>query len=203
MSDPVYISVCSIRCLMTVIALIAICPLAAYANTRSLEHDGVNASWIYLHLIGQRGMPTIEDFAVGSSRQLSLLDVAELLNTHGTHVAVASLTFRELCLVSTPAIVLLRHAEDGTGQLAILISCKPGFVSVLRAGTVEVEQLNEDDFRRVWSGHAIIAQAHNGFVRLVFFAALGAIPTLWCIKRATFSEKSEKSDAAESIVSRV
>jgi hypothetical protein len=138
-----------------IIAVFAfLCPKLAGMQLRSLDRDGSNATWFFINL-NARSHVSLDDVRLNSPRSLG--EIHRLATALGCPTDAVKLNYAELCALHAQPVVLLRHATEGPGQFAIVLEAHAGSVDLLRTGSIEVEEFDEDDFRRIWTGHALIS----------------------------------------------
>lgn len=145
---------------------------------RSGQRDGANAAVLLAALCGCDVRETLErDAALPRSRVHSLLDVQRRAAELSCPSTAVSLTYNELMAMRRPTVVLVRDKQRGDGYFCIVLSARNGAVTLLATGLVVVQELTEDDFRRYWTGHALVPMRFDATSQfeLVCFCAAGAM----------------------------
>jgi hypothetical protein len=149
------------------VALVAICilslPEVALAETamhanevlRSHARDGINAAALMLSCVSGKPTTRLDCIDRKTDMPASLEDIRSLLYRHGCPTALRSLNFSELSH-SVPSIAMLRYGAARTGSCCLIVDANENNVTVLRAGSVVVHVMPTDEFRRRWTGHALI-----------------------------------------------
>ena len=72
-----------------------------------------------------------------------------------------------------PCVVSLRFGKTDTGGFYILLEADSENATVVRAGPLLVETIPVDEFRRRWTGHALIPNRNNS--QAIYLAAIGGL----------------------------
>lgn len=174
-------------------ALFVFCPGLAFADqVRLHQRDGRNAAIILAGLCGQDVKELLDhDAGFSDSSPMSLLDLHRRAAEFSCRTVVRKLTFSELKSLPQPSVVLLRHDQTGRGQFCVVLASGADAITVAHAGPMLVESISEDEFRRRWTAHALVAaftaDADNGNCVLpVLGGALVALMLrLWFSRRYT------------------
>jgi hypothetical protein len=120
---------------------------------RAHSNDVINAAALLGGIYGAKIAP---DHAVGGGTGRTLDEVQSLLADYGVASRVRRLTYDDLIHRTGPCIIPLRFGKDGSGDFSIMINANPEYVTVVRAGLLLVTTIPADDFRRRWSGLALL-----------------------------------------------
>jgi hypothetical protein len=120
---------------------------------RSHSNDGRNAAAL---LAGICGVPIALGGAAGGETARTLEEVRSLLAAHGVASSVRRLTYDDLMDRTGPCIVALRFGKDGSGDFPVMIRANSKEVIVVYAGPLAVNTIPVDEFRRRWTGLALL-----------------------------------------------
>ena len=139
--------------LLAASSLLASPALGADEAIRSHANDGPNAAAL---LAGICGVPIAPGPAAGGEAVHTLDEMRSLLAAHGVASSVRRLTYDDLRHRTGPCIVALRYGKDGSGAFSVMLSADPKDVTVVRAGPLAVNIMPVDEFRRRWTGLALL-----------------------------------------------
>jgi hypothetical protein len=177
--------------------LVPACSLMGSAQARELrlhQRDGRNAAIL---LAGLRG----GDLREILNRDVSLPDLGA--NTLlGVHVRAAELscpsrilelTYAELMAAPAPVVVLLRTKQHGDGYFCVVLNARRNEVTLLASGLMVVQEISEDNFRKQWTGHAVVPTLAIDTTRYptICCLALGAVLAV-VAKRVITAHSSRK-----------
>jgi len=74
-----------------------------------------------------------------------------------------------------PSISLLRYGDDRAGSYCLILRASEDEVTVLRAGAIVVEVIPSDEFRRRWTGYALIVSDRHKVRRQSIAAVLSIL----------------------------
>lgn len=125
---------------------------------RRSEQDGINAAWLFLAVSGREvDYRALEKAHPPLANEATLKTVGDACASEGLRSRLVRLSFQELTAARLPAVVLLRPGADEAAHFAIVVEAIPGAVAVIHTGLLIPEQMTEDEFRRNWTGHALLA----------------------------------------------
>jgi hypothetical protein len=157
--------------LLVASGLLASPALGADEALRSHANDGRNAAAL---LAGICGVPIAPGVAGGGDAVRTLDEVRSLLAANGVASNVRRLTYDDLMHRTGPCIVALRYGKDGSGDFSVMISADSKEVIVVRAGPLLVNVIPVDEFRRRWTGLALLS-VHDDSRAAYLAAAAGAV----------------------------
>lgn len=154
-------------------------PIGDGMTWRTRSNDGANCLGLQLRTIGRpvSHQVLLAELAKTPSRD-SLAALAALGRRHGAGLSPKRLTFEQLATLPTPATVLLEPAGSGSGTFVLVTTVTPENVTYVEGASVTWVQSTSDDFRRVWSGHALVSEAGGWFRMPGFVGGLVLCPAL-------------------------
>jgi hypothetical protein len=139
--------------LLVASGLLASPALGADEALRSHANDGRNAAAL---LAGICGVPIAPGGAAGGEAVRTLDEVRSVLAAHGVASSVRRLTYDDLMHRTGPCIVALRFGKDGPGDFPVMIRARSNEVDVVYAGPLAMNTIPVDEFRRRWTGLALL-----------------------------------------------
>jgi hypothetical protein len=139
--------------LLVASGLLASPALGADEALRSHSNDGPNAAAL---LAGICGVPIAPGSATGGEAVRTLDEVRSLLAAHGVASSVRHLTYDDLMHRTGPCIVALRFGKDGSGDFPVMLRADSKEAIVVYAGPLAVNTIPVDEFRRRWTGLALL-----------------------------------------------
>jgi predicted double-glycine peptidase len=149
--------------------LLASPAVAADEALRAHANDGINAAALLGGIYGAKIVPG----RAAGSRASTLVEVQSLLADHGVASRVRRLTYDDLLHHTGPCIVPLRFGKDGAGEFSVMVNANPEYVTVVRAGLLLVNTISVDEFRRRWSGLALLTVRDDS--RAAYLAATAGV----------------------------
>jgi hypothetical protein len=137
---------------------------------RAASNDGINAAALLGGICGAKIAPG-RSAAGGAYRTLE--EVQSLLADYGVASRVRRLTYDDLIHHTGPCILPLRYTKEGSGNFYVMIYANSDYVTVVHAGLLLVTTIPPDEFRRLWTGHAILP-VHDDPRAAYLAAAAGA-----------------------------
>lgn len=132
---------------------------------RSHARDGLNAAALLAGLRGRAGATPGRPAAPGEEPR-SFKDVqAWLVKEHSIRSSVYSLDYGGLAEAverSGPVVVHLRHRDKTAGNFYVVLDMGPEYVTVVQTGLLVVNAVPIEDFRRRWTGHALVPVPDQG-----------------------------------------
>ena len=141
---------------------------------RSNSNDGVNAAALLGGLCGARIPPG----QAGGEACDTVTKVQSLLSTHGVPTSLRSLLYEDLVHRTGPCIVLLRFGKNNAGNFCVLLKADSENATLVRAGPLLVDTIPLDEFRRRWTGHALIPIRDDPWATFLAAAAALVFPAL-------------------------
>jgi hypothetical protein len=123
---------------------------------RRPEADGVNGLYLLCKCLGRPVSYSQVRAAVNSQGgRVNLVTLRDAGNRLGIPLVLRKCTPAELAELKMPIIVHMADLRRG-GQFVLLCGVNPtGRYPVIETGTVEVRNIDADEFRRLWSGHVL------------------------------------------------
>jgi len=127
---------------------------------RCAANGGINALYCYLRV--NDGNCDYSDLVkeqaqiVGSGMHTAAT-LVQLAAKHGAPLRPVSLTMSELSSCHFPIIVYLDSVNPGDGAFMLLFAMSSDAVDLINGPTCTVAEMTREEFRRVWSGFALIA----------------------------------------------
>ncbi len=154
---------------------------------RSPARGGVNAAALLIGCITGESGDLFERVEGMADAPMSIEAVRSLLHRHDCQTVLRHLTFADLAR-SMPSIALLRYGENRAGSYCVILTAGENEVIVLRAGPIVVDVMPTDEFRRRWTGHALIVSPRNSMKRLrttafLSMTAIGLIVGVAVVRR--------------------
>ncbi|MDG3005994.1 hypothetical protein [Paludisphaera mucosa] len=137
---------------------------------RSNVNDGRNAAGL---LAGLYGTDILSNTIVRDEVCSTLAEVASLLSKHGIKARARQVDYEDLMHRTGPCIVPLRFGRTDAATLHVLIQANSDVVTTVHAGPLLVYTFPVDEFRRRWTGHALIPTRR--VPRTVYWAGAGAL----------------------------
>jgi len=159
---------------------------AGEIHVRRSEQDGINAAWLFLALCGREvDYPMLEKAHSELATEANLKAVGDACAAEGRRGRLVRLSFKELTVARLPAVVLIRPGADEAARFSVVVEAEPGVVTVIHSGLLIPGQMTEDEFRRNWTGHALLASAPTNLPGLALAAAAAglAVPVVWWAAR--------------------
>lgn len=125
---------------------------------RRAEWDGVNCLYLQMRVLGVR-LPYEKflDRVLAAEDVDSFAGLEKLGRESGCSVITVRSSFKAIREARVPIVA---HMEDDTpgrgGGFVLLLGFNDGFVSMIDGRTVGATQMSEDEFRRAWSGYALV-----------------------------------------------
>jgi Peptidase C39 family len=129
---------------------------AAYCRTP--ENDAVNCLYLQLRLLGYA--ESYEDFRKqlpDDPRSWSLQSLANQGRKLGFRLVPVKLTVSELAKAGAPVIVHFEEEGIGSGRFHLLLWMDNTWVALIDGSYVTHAEMSRDQFRRNWTGYALIA----------------------------------------------
>lgn len=147
---------------------------------RSSARGGVNAALLMLMYVGGESAVSLDRIGREVATDMSLEEVHSLLIQNNCATELRKLTFAELSILTEPSIALLRFGEGAAGNFCLILDANESDVTLIRSGAMVVSVISMDDFRRHWTGHAVVSSGwnHKGLLTSplsLFTFALGLI----------------------------
>lgn len=162
---------------------------------RCEAHGGVNAAG-FLHSCLTEDSPALHDeINEHLAATVPVDEVRRMLTRCGCETTLRRLTMEDLSR-ALPAIVLLRYGADRAGSYCLVLAVRDGEVDILRAGPMTADMMPVDEFRRRWTGHALIPSgsrmprhSRRGFLPIASIGILGGIAvarirSIWSLARS-------------------
>lgn len=164
-----------------VMLLAAICELAGHAKVisadvgggrqgeaadpiayfRTAENDALNCLYLQLRVLGyQEDYEKFRERVAEEPQPLSLLTLVSLGGKLGFRLASVKMTFADLAKAKAPVIVHLEEREIGRGSFCLFLGMDQAQTSmlVIDGDYVVRTWMPRDQFRRDWTGYAVIAR---------------------------------------------
>ena len=143
---------------------------------RIAERDAINSAWLLSSICRPENGTRLKT-PLGDSVGWSFEEIADQCRLMGQNTTLRHLNYGDLCKLETPAVVLLRHREDGGGHFAVVLEAIEGeMVTALNSGEMTIELIPEDQFRLRWTGHALLPLKQGPRpTSLLFYFLAGAI----------------------------
>jgi hypothetical protein len=159
---------------------------------RCSENGGVNVLYCYLQVYGIRCeyKALIRQKSEDGASQETALTLKRLSAKNGLALEPTSMTMAELISCPKPVIVHVDGETPDAGAFMLVVSFTPKNVIVLNGATASMHSISREDFRRTWSGVALLSSASGrGNASFAFAFTIGlAVPLLGgFIRRRTLS----------------
>lgn len=148
--------------------IVALCQVARAEEApgdswRSAQNGGINALYCLLRF---RGVPC-EYAQLARENRRSAVDSAgglvRLASAQGVLLRASSLSLDELARLSLPVIVHMDGQTPAAGAFLLVFGFSNDVIYYVNGPTASVHALGRDDFRRVWSGVALLPAEDNGW----------------------------------------
>lgn len=145
---------------------------------RNKDREGINVLYLQLKLAGYEG--SYEDF----SRHIhvhvegsfdSLKSLSDLSRSIGFPLSVSHLTFSELNSLDTPVVVHMDVESEERGYFALHVTSNTHSTGVVGGPWFRWMQFSNDDFRRNWSGYALVQASPSNrstYVKILLILAV-------------------------------
>lgn len=138
------------------------------ATWRCKDHEGLNCLFLQLALLGHPiGYDGLQSLAADIPDVNSINGLKVLAARAGVVLRPVELTYDQLVSLAEPAIVFLEPQGIGTGSFALVVDASPKSIEIVDGSAVIWQEPNTLDFRRAWSGYALVAQPSESFVAVV------------------------------------
>jgi ABC-type bacteriocin/lantibiotic exporter with double-glycine peptidase domain len=129
---------------------------------RAGTNDAVNSLDLYYRILGAPiPRDRVRSQLVGSGEGAKLSDLARASHVSGWSLRAARLSPARLSAIPKPVIVHLVDDEDH-GNYFVLYDISNNVYHVINSASVTLEFLSSDEFRRRWSGYALVPSAGEG-----------------------------------------
>ncbi len=141
---------------------------------RCAVNGGINVFYCYLGVYGVMCQYSnlvreqAEDLQAEGMTTHSALTLAHLSRNHGLPLQVVSLTMDELRSCAKPCIVHLDGKTPEAGAFLLVFGITGNSVYFVNGPSTTIHQLSVEDFRRVWSGIALLPEANRAKKNAVF-----------------------------------
>lgn len=153
--------------LSLIIAILLTCIASSihlYAQIPSVEpwrvasRGGVNTLYCYLRIHGIQWQydAMLQDTVNSDNTNHTALTLSRLSAKHGLPLRPVSLTMDELLLCPLPVIVHIDGSSPEMGGFLMIYSFGKNKMGYLNGPSVTIHDMNNVDFRRVWSGTALL-----------------------------------------------
>lgn len=125
---------------------------------RSFTRDGSNAAVLLAGICGEdvKKCLCIESDS-HNSRPNSLFNVRNLAAELSCATQIRKINFADLIKLGRPAVVVLcKSPKIHQGKFCVVLNATKGSVTIVSAGEIVVQNISGDEFRRCWTGHALI-----------------------------------------------
>jgi len=176
-------------------------PGGDFAHWRSPERDGVNCLYLQLRLLGYTG--TYEEVVAampGGAAWPSLGTIAQAAKRLGFGLVPVELTMAELASRNSPTIMLFEEAELGHGRFHLLLGFSSTKAVLVKGEFVTRFEMPIDQFRRGWTGFALVPPLRSpwpGRFLGVMLGAMTAGTAVWCVRRSARRRKHLASTSTE------
>lgn len=131
---------------------------------RTPEYDGMNCLYLQLRLLGysldyetyRKTLPTLPI-------TVSLDSLANDADRFGVSLVPVKLTYIELTQSKQPIIIYFEEEALGNGRFMLFLSASPDqqHVELIESATIVHRRMTVDQFRRYWTGYALVPQHAN------------------------------------------
>lgn len=149
------------------------------------ENDGLNCLYLQLRLMGYP--KPYESYLQEIGHRAVPHDLASLKATAGRlgfSLVPSRLTMTEVDSVPVPVIAHLERGERGSGYFGLIIDTNEREVVVFHGGMASIEVLPRDNFRREWSGFALVPGEQSEWSSKVR-RLLAALMVAWAVVSVT------------------
>jgi hypothetical protein len=126
---------------------------------RCPENGGINVLYCYLRVNDLKceyaDLLREESNIIGNGN-CSLLTLAELSSKHAVRLRPVSLTVDELFACPKPVVVHMDGRRPDVGAFLLVLDVNGLVVHFLNGPSATIHELPLEDFRRVWSGYALL-----------------------------------------------
>ncbi len=139
-------------------------PVGAVAEERlrSNLNDGANAAAL---LGGIFGVEIPPGHAGGTDPVDSLRDIQLRLQAYGVTTSVRLLSYQELASCNLPCVVPLRFVNTEKTSFCVFVQANESDVHLVEAGPLIVRTMSVDNFRRYWTGYAVLGNVADTHYR--------------------------------------
>lgn len=151
-------------------------PEGDFSQWRCPERDGVNCLYLQLRLLGYAGSyEQVVEAVPGGAEHASLAGLAEAAKRLGFVLVPTKLSISELTRLRSPVITLFEEAELGRGRFHFVIGFSQTKAHLIDGNFITRYEMPIDQFRRVWTGFAVIPQPASPWPRRALGTAIGAM----------------------------
>ena len=135
---------------------------SSFSSWRCASHGGINVLYCYLCVNGVKcrysdlSKEQTEEVGTGFCTAATL---SHLAAKHGLILQPAELTMKELNSTPCPVIVHMDGESPQTGAFLLIISITNKHINYINGPSATIESMSPEDFRRVWSGIAMVPKA--------------------------------------------
>lgn len=159
---------------------------------RTAERGGLNALFCYLRVHGvscEYSELVEQHLHAAGTDSCTAISVAQLAGRFGRPLAPASLTIKDLISCSLPILVYMDGLSPGDGAFLLVLSVDGGIVQYFNGPTATMNSMTMGDFRRVWSGIALVSVTRRDGGVACFTGAIVGI-SLAFIARVCFANRT-------------
>jgi hypothetical protein len=159
------------------------------APWRRPERDGVNCLYLQLRLIGYTGRYQEVVTAVPAAAERASLDgLARISRRLGFELVPAKLTVAELASLGSPTVILFDEPGLDGGRFHLLLGLSRDHADLVDGTLITRRPLtiSLDQFRRGWTGFALVARSRSPWPGRGLGASIGALAVagVWLTRRS-------------------
>ena len=135
---------------------------AAPETWRCAANGGINALYCYLKINDVRCEYTDllnERKRRCGTNEMTAIDLAEIASRYGVPLRTFSVNMHELGSCPRPLIVHMDGESTDYGAFLLIISINGGIVEFVNGPTATIQEMDLENFRRVWSGYVLMASS--------------------------------------------
>ncbi len=128
---------------------------------RTPKQDAVNVLDLYFKTIGQEHEREIIASSLPKNEAVSLVSVSQAATSLGVPLKQVRPTVSDLANFDSPIIVHLFDDQERNGGYFLLLKLNGDRVAVVNAAVATIEFYHIDEFRRRWSGYALVPEVRH------------------------------------------
>jgi hypothetical protein len=165
---------------------------------RGPASNGPNALYVFLRVFNwDVSLETARKAVNQAGGDVSLITLRDATRQLGLPTRVVKCGPAEFATLRLPAIVRLTDIRCRGGRFVLVYHCGEKSVGILDGSTALLTEVSMDDFRRSWSGHALVADTRRSQDSLVAAAGgAGLVLAYWIVRKYLRTRQTGKPDLA-------
>jgi hypothetical protein len=126
---------------------------------RSPRNDAANCLYVQLRLLGyDESYDSFRKWVPDAQQTFSLQEMAKLARNLGFRLQTRKLTVSDLAKLGSPAILHFEGSGIDRGNFCVFLGITDSSVVLVEGPNVTRMQMQREEFRRNWTGYALVAQ---------------------------------------------